>query len=376
MQDEEDSSSGQGSGKGSGRKFSFEDPIVNSSDKQQNGSSDNKKKKNRKKKKNKNNANSAAEVSASSGSENETTNNTSTKQSTATAATITNAKYLLDIESQLAKLNKLSCISNITIVLSGYNPPPSHRSILGDLAYLVVTLPDSQVVHVTAIPQGFYINKSTEKKFDPTPDINEGSSSKDSMACYSHSLLDTLLQKSKSLRTVYTTALLASKQRSELLSSTSFNESTLYNFFRPLVSPFSTNNLCGSSTSLVGGLLTGLVLSSSSTSGTFSSRIDMVTVKPSWLVPPLPSVHTTNNGNSSGNSSGSGGSNIMLGKKLETYNHSTLHEYSINRLENELMNNMYGMDIRGGGLRDWNEELQVARELSVDTFGERVDRAR
>ena len=66
----------------------------------------------------------------------------------------------------------------------------------------------------------------------------------------------------------------------------------------------------------------------------------------------------------------------MLGKKLETYNHSSIHEYSTNRVENELLNNMYGMDIRGGGLRDWNEELQVARELSIDTFGERVDRAR
>ena len=120
---------------------------------------------------------------------------------------------------------------------------------------------------------------------------------------------------------------------------------------------------------MVGGLLAGLVLNNSSgstSSGMFSSRIDMVTVKPSWLVPPLPSV----------NCGGSGGSNIMLGAKLETYNHSTLHEYSINRLENELLNNTYGMDIRGGGLRDWNEELQVARELSVDTFGERVDRAR
>jgi len=383
-EEEESSSNGQGGGgKGSGRKFSFEDPIVNNSDKQQNG--DNKKKKNRKKKKNKNTNNTTAEVSASSGSENETTNknnNNNSNQPTAAVAVTTNAKYLLDIESQLAKLNAQSCIP-MTIVLSGYNPPPSHRSILGDLAYLVVTLPDNSVVHVTAIPQGFYINKSTEKKFDPTPDIDEDSSSsnnQDSMACYSHSLLDTLLQKSKSFRTAYTTALLASKQRSELLSTTSINESTLYNFFRPLVSPFSTNNLCGSNTSLVGGLLAGLVLNSSSSgsssSGTFSSRIDMVTVKPSWLVPPLPSVNCSGNG-SIGGSSGSGGSNIMLGKKLETYNHSTIHEYSTNRLENELMNNnMYGMDIRGGGLRDWNEELQVARELSVSSFGERVDRAR
>ena len=38
--------------------------------------------------------------------------------------------------------------------------------------------------------------------------------------------------------------------------------------------------------------------------------------------------------------------------------------------------NLYGMDVRGGGLRDWNEELQTARELSVVTFGERIERAR
>jgi hypothetical protein len=45
------------------------------------------------------------------------------------------------------------------------------------------------------------------------------------------------------------------------------------------------------------------------------------------------------------------------------------------RAEEELTS-YYGMDVRGGGLRDWNEELQTAREMSVETFGERIERAR
>ena len=111
--------------------------------------------------------------------------------------------------------NKLSgleerCRVKCSIAFGGFNPPPSHRRLLGDLAYLEVTLPrDESVVHVTAIPTGFYINRTTgssntisgghsnDYRFDPTPAADP---------CFSHSLLDCLLLKSKALRAAWVSA--------------------------------------------------------------------------------------------------------------------------------------------------------------------------
>jgi hypothetical protein len=45
------------------------------------------------------------------------------------------------------------------------------------------------------------------------------------------------------------------------------------------------------------------------------------------------------------------------------------------RCEEELTQ-LYGMDLKGGGIRDWNEELQAARDMGVETLEERMDRAR
>jgi len=52
-----------------------------------------------------------------------------------------------------------------------------------------------------------------------------------------------------------------------------------------------------------------------------------------------------------------------------------MHGYDDTRTEEEL-SSTYGMDVRGGGLRDWNEELQSAREMGMASLGERIDRAR
>jgi protein TIF31 len=84
------------------------------------------------------------------------------------------------------------CRVNCSISYCGFNPPPPHRRLLGDLAYLEVQFPaDDEKVYVTAIPAGFYINTSTIETFNPAPA---------SQACFSHELLDCLLQKSNSLR--------------------------------------------------------------------------------------------------------------------------------------------------------------------------------
>jgi len=106
------------------------------------------------------------------------------------------ARRMVELESH--------CRVRCKIKFGGFHPPPAHRRIHGDLAYLEVTLPGASedVVHVTAVPAGFYVNKTTIAPdgysepyvFDPRPADN---------ACYSHELLDCLLQYSKSLRSAW-----------------------------------------------------------------------------------------------------------------------------------------------------------------------------
>ena len=95
-----------------------------------------------------------------------------------------------------------------------------------------------------------------------------------------------------------------------------------------------------------------------SSPSTFTPRIDSLVVRPPWLVS-LPSVKEGD----------------MIGQRRSTWDHDKLHSWDTDRVEDE-MTSVYGMDIRGGGLRDWNEELQTARELPVETIGERTERAR
>jgi hypothetical protein len=87
------------------------------------------------------------------------------------------------------------CHVKCTISFGGFNPPPAHRCLLGDLAYLEVELPgNEEKIHITAIPAGFYVNLSTGNKFNPAPA---------SQHCFSHELLDCLLQKSSTLRSAW-----------------------------------------------------------------------------------------------------------------------------------------------------------------------------
>lgn len=94
-------------------------------------------------------------------------------------------------EVRWAELDDL-CHVTCKISFGGFNPPPSHRRLYGDLAYLEADLPDNEgKIHVTAIPVGFYVNRSSGTKFDPSPAADP---------CFSHELLDCLLQHSNSLR--------------------------------------------------------------------------------------------------------------------------------------------------------------------------------
>eukprot|EP00571_Detonula_confervacea_P014814 CAMPEP_0172301126 /NCGR_PEP_ID=MMETSP1058-20130122/3069_1 /TAXON_ID=83371 /ORGANISM="Detonula confervacea, Strain CCMP 353" /LENGTH=1681 /DNA_ID=CAMNT_0013011137 /DNA_START=41 /DNA_END=5082 /DNA_ORIENTATION=+ len=282
-------------------------------------------------------------------SSNATNNNNGTEHNP--ISNITNQSTLVEVEQALYTLNETTNVSSTTkIHLSGYHPPPNHRRILGDLAYLEATMPDGTIVPITAFPSGFYVNGSTPTKFDPTPALK---GNKD--ACYSHALLDCLLQKSKSLRAAWQASLSAAKQRSALLRRLSLREDALANLHRPAVSPFD-NNASGPAAASNG--MMGLLLMSASSPTTFVPKLDNMLTRPTWLVP-LPSVE----------------SGEMLGAKQQTYHHDKLHSYSESRAEEELTN-VFGMDVRGGGLRDWNEELQTAREMGVELYGERIERAR
>ena len=75
--------------------------------------------------------------------------------------------------------------------------------------------------------------------------------------------------------------------------------------------------------------------------------LDAVTLRSSWLVP------------------------CSREKKSSSSNHS----YNLMRSEDEVADT-FGLEVRNGASRDWNEELQAAREMPRDTIDQRIDRAR
>lgn len=106
-------------------------------------------------------------------------------------------KAILLAQDEALKLNELErrCCVKCSIAYSAFNPPPSSRRLHGDLSYLEVKLPDKEgVVHITAIPLGFYINRTTGNSFDPSPAAQP---------CFSHALLDCILLKSNALRVAW-----------------------------------------------------------------------------------------------------------------------------------------------------------------------------
>ncbi|KAJ3146593.1 Intracellular distribution of mitochondria [Irineochytrium annulatum] len=79
-----------------------------------------------------------------------------------------------------------TCVRSITV--SSWNPPPPHRRNLGDLLYLLITTVESVTLHVTACASGFYVNRSTDRVFDPTP--------RSPKPCHGHTLPSLLSQAS------------------------------------------------------------------------------------------------------------------------------------------------------------------------------------
>lgn len=78
-----------------------------------------------------------------------------------------------------------------TLALSAWNPPPCHLRQRGHLLYLVVTTNEGEQFQITSHVSGFYVNKSSNAKFDPFPrPAPKGHSA--------HSLLDLISQISPS----------------------------------------------------------------------------------------------------------------------------------------------------------------------------------
>ena len=71
------------------------------------------------------------------------------------------------------------------VALSSWNPPPCHLRQRGHLLYLVVTTNEGEQYQITSHVSGFFVNKSSNAKFDPFPKPAPKNYS-------SHSLLDLL----------------------------------------------------------------------------------------------------------------------------------------------------------------------------------------
>lgn len=83
------------------------------------------------------------------------------------------------------------------ITLSPWNPPPPHLRQRGHLLYLIVTTNEGEQYQITSHVSGFFVNKSSNAKFDPFPrPAPKGQSS--------HSLLDLIELISPSFRETFT----------------------------------------------------------------------------------------------------------------------------------------------------------------------------
>jgi hypothetical protein len=92
--------------------------------------------------------------------------------------------------NELDEITKVQCATRY----SGFHPPPPNRRLLGDLAYLEVSVLSEPTLHITAVPTGFYVNRTSGQapfKFNPAPAANH---------CFSHALLDCLLKASDTLK--------------------------------------------------------------------------------------------------------------------------------------------------------------------------------
>ena len=231
------------------------------------------------------------------------------------------------VRDLIPRLNRLEEESRVAckIQLGGFHPPPRSRRLMGDLAYLEVTPPgESEPIHITAIPTGFYLNRSKSNKFDPSPAANP---------CFSHELLDCLCQASESFVVAWTRALSASKARTKLMEKLN-KDGHFSSLFRIAIR----------------GDFEGYTNPSS---GSAAEGIDALIQNPSWIVSISKYEEESN----------------------ESWNRNSTHSHNPANTEDDI-GNAFGVDMRNGTPRDWNEELQTAREMPDTSLPERIERAR
>ncbi|PVU88341.1 hypothetical protein BB559_005618 [Furculomyces boomerangus] len=81
-----------------------------------------------------------------------------------------NSSPQLSIISTVPWRNRMKpeqCIKSL--FLSGWNPVRPDRYLKGDLLYLCLTTLENVTYHITSSTTGFYVNKSSSTKFDPSP---------------------------------------------------------------------------------------------------------------------------------------------------------------------------------------------------------------
>ncbi len=203
---------------------------------------------------------------------------------------------------------------------SCWNPPLTQRSLVGDLMYLEVAMLDGMVIHITATPDGFYVNKTSHGHFDPGPAFNPH---------FSHELLFTLLKASSSFSEAWLKAVAQARARS---SQHDILQSTLIQLVR-------------------------------------DGCIDSVTSHPQWNVP-LTSKDIGITGAASNSlyngipGGGGGGRNHMESALLNNWPSQEGDEYQ-----------SFGA-IDKCSPRDWNDELQGVKDWESSSHDRRIIQAR
>lgn len=95
---------------------------------------------------------------ASNGSSNGTSNSVGTNREV----------QLTPLEPQMKDVPKIPSSLKV-LTASGWNPPPGHRKLRGDLMYLYVVTLEEKRFHITSSTRGFYVNLSTDEVFNPKP---------------------------------------------------------------------------------------------------------------------------------------------------------------------------------------------------------------
>eukprot|EP01084_Bolivina_argentea_P113210 201810_1 len=225
--------------------------------------------------------------------------------------------FHLNVESGLAAQTepRVKCLQWIRP--SCWNPPPTQRSLVGDLMYLDVAMLDDIVIHITVTPDGFYVNKTSRGRFDPGPAFNPH---------FSHELLFTLMKASSSFSAAWSKAVVQARAKS---SQPDILQSTLIQLVR-------------------------------------DGCIDSVTSQPQWNVP----LSSKDGGFTGASSSPSDG--ITGGGRRNHMENSLLNDWHAQQ-DDEYQS--FGA-IDKGAPRDWNDELQGVKDWESSSRDRRIIQAR